>query len=732
MLRAIRLIPAVFVLLCGSASPASPPPARIPGANAVDAYRVRWWGTEGSQYDRPIHHVMRIDNGRFELRHGIVPGRPLADYRLPYWPIRSFVSVVDGDMELPHVPRIRYAREGKLRTQSLVVHEGFDLATTGDADVLRITNRGNRASVVQEHLFIVRKDDAAVEVVVRTTNRDEGQLRDVAQEVSYRQDFNWSRFGAAGASGDYEAVTAPREDRAAAFFAFSSGMARGYEFIAGDGCELTYRLDAELNGWQVLVTARQAELKPGESLESRHALRVLDGVPGRVAALRGRPKNDSRDLRFSTLDDLPWKQAPVDPRRRVTLSEVIAGMNRAKVRGLNLRTSPARALDDLETMKQWGANLVILPLGNVKGLGERVRRAHELGIEALVQGSGAYHKGPPDFGPLWQQDLSPEQTPDSYGQDEDHYYWHAPLPPRDFEADFGHPMAEATQEEKVLYGSRCFRDKWASVLRGVREHAPEGNIWFYTPAPGIARVEPFDGYDVFIRTVAELGEPLTVFPFYYGIEYNQAEYMVRRWKDGGVSRVVFLPMRGFLARPSQFLRVVTAARRGGADGACGFSFAVGEEQPENAWQWKSVMLAAWANFPTTELDAVAFIDEPAELVEALASLPVAVTNEASTDLGAAEFVARLNALVPRGARLAEAAPGIDRPDRLLVRIGGPEVVSAGDWPFRFENDHPACSQGVIQMSGRVVSLCGRDAATIAGAMALFARFAELARAEAGG
>src|SRR3972149_5463785 len=87
-----------------------------------------------------------------------------------------------------------------------------------------------------------------------------------------------------------------------------------------------------------------------------------------------------------------------------------------------------------------------------------------------------------------------------------------------------------------------------------------------TTAPGIAHIDPLDYYDVFFRKIAELGKPLTVFPFYYGVEYNQPEYMVRRWKDAGVHRVVFLPMRGFLTRPSQFIRAITAARRGQADG----------------------------------------------------------------------------------------------------------------------------------------------------------------------
>jgi hypothetical protein len=66
-----------------------------------------------------------------------------------------------------------------------------------------------------------------------------------------------------------------------------------------------------------------------------------------------------------------------------------------------------------------------------------------------------------------------------------------------------------------------------------------------------------------------------------------------------------------------------------------------------------------------------------------------------------------------------------------VRIGSPELVAHGDWPFRFDTDHPACEKGVIQLSGSVVSCCGRNAESIQKTLALLARFAELAEAEAG-
>ena len=105
------------------------------------------------------------------------------------------------------------------------------------------------------------------------------------------------------------------------------------------------------------------------------------------------------------------------------------------------------------------------------------------------------------------------------------------------------------------------------MLEDVRKHAPSGGVWFYAPSPGMANVDPLDYYDIFFREIAGLGEPLTVFPFYYGIDYTQAEYMMRRWKDAGVHRAVFLPMRGFMSKPSQFVRAIhrRAPRTSGRD-----------------------------------------------------------------------------------------------------------------------------------------------------------------------
>ncbi len=181
--------------------------------------------------------------------------------------------------------QVSYTLEGRRRTESLVVQEGFDLASTGDADALKVANHASPGPLLQEHLFIVRKGSQALEVVVRATNRGEKPLRDVAAAVSYQQDFNWSGFGAADQSGQYEPINASGQRRAAAAFAYSSGMKRGYEIIAGDGCELACQLDPVLNRWQTSLAGRVAELKSGESVQLHYVLRVLGDVPKHVNAV---------------------------------------------------------------------------------------------------------------------------------------------------------------------------------------------------------------------------------------------------------------------------------------------------------------------------------------------------------------------------------------------------------------------------------------------------------------
>ena len=711
------------VALCGPPRQA----AAEGGANKIETYLARWWGTEGSERGRPIYQVARVDNGRVELWHAIVKGRELGDYRLPYWPIRSFLSIVNRPAELPHRGYATFTLRGKPHRAPFIVHEGFEFARSGDADVLKITNRGSKSPVLMEHFFVIEKGSPVIGVVARITNLSDGPIRSVRHEIVYDQSFNWSHI--ASGTGEYRPMKPGTAASALGFFAFSAGLGRGYELVAGTGCTGQYRATPRMNGWQVLMRSEAKELAPGAWTAFRYTVRALRNVPaGPPQRAETLPTGTLLALPFRKVAPTQFRKAPVQLDGRVLLPQVVGGLKRPKIRGLNLRAGLPQALKDLATLKDWGCNLVITHLGRPEQTRTIVEAGHRLGIEMFVSGRGSFRQGPPRFETLYSKPLPPSQQADSHGQDEDHYYWYAIRPTRDFQADLGKPMSHATQEERVLYWSRCFVDKWRGVLASVRPHAPRGGIWFYSPSPCVAHVDPLDYHGVFFREVAKLGEPLTVFPFYYGVEHSQAEYMVRRWKDAGVHRVAFLPMRGFMVRPSQFVRAITAARRGRADGTCGFAFPVGAETPGNEWQWKSVMLAAWANFPTPDLNAYCLIEEPAELVEALAKLPVAI-HPHGTDVAA--FVARLSKLLPNPVDSA-GGPMDGRPDVLRVEIlGQPRTQALAAWPRNVQDVLSREGKGFIQMAGRVVTLWGTDAAGLANAIRLFTRFAELARAERG-
>ena len=223
---------------------------------------------------------------------------------------------------------------------------------------------------------------------------------------------------------------------------------------------------------------------------------------------------------------------------------------------------------------------------------------------------------------------------------------------------------------------------------------------------------------------------MTVFPFYYGVDYNQPEYMMRRWKDAGASRAVFLPMIDFVTKPSHFLRAITAARRGQADGACGFHFQVGGAKPEEVWQWQSVMLGAWANFPTPDLDCYCFIEEPAELVEKLAFKDVDVVG-GNAEIG--DYSDHLESLLPGWVRRVTSTPEAPASGRLRVVVGGPDSLACeSDWPYDLREQSPGLGKGVIQMQGDTVSLCGTDRQGIENAKKWFLRWAGLAKSERGG
>ncbi len=720
-----------FVLTLGlvpqpaAAEAPDPTATRVEGANRIDVYQVRWWGAPGSERDRPIYRVASIRNDRLELRHIIVKGRPLEDYTLPYWPIRSCLTIVNRPAELAHHPRASFSQRGKTRHLSLVVHEGFELATVGEADVLKVTNRGGGGPILMEHFFVIPADRPAVYVVARATNTSGEPLQNVLQQVIYEQAFNWDP-PARGNDADYVTVEPDAQGETDALHAFSAGMKRGYEFVAGEGCRIRCSRAKGLNRWRATMTGKPTTLASGASTTMRYTVRVIDRRLTRPTPSGATGIPDLSKAEFRRVTPTVFKTAPIRREGRVMLPQLVAGLRKPKIRGLNLRAGFPQALQDLETIKDWGGNLVIIHLGNPRHTRQVIEKGHKLGLEMFVAGRGRWTKGPPRFEALYDKPLPRTQQADSHGQDEDHYYWFGHDPTRDFQAGFGKPMAQATQEERVRYWARCFADRWRGVLKTVRRHAPNGGIWFYMPSPGVAHIDALDYYDVFLREVARLGRPLTVFPFYYGIEYNQAEYMVRRWKDAGVHRVAFLPMRGFMSRPSQFLRAVTAARRGQADGTCGFSFPVSAEKPGNAWQWKSVMLAAQANFPTPELDAFCFIEEPAELVEALDAQDVVIV---SGDAEIGGFAKRLKELLPGRVETSQSAPTAPEKGKLTLLVGPVAKQATTAWAVDWDRLGLGRGKGCIQMQVRTVGVFGIDAAGLSHALKLLERFAELARAE---
>ncbi len=733
----------VLAVALGFSMGAGPPIAddwlTAPGVS-FETYLVRWWGAPGSEMTRPIHRIARFDNDRFQLHYGIVPGRDLADYTMPYSPIRSVLSFVDSPAELAQQVEITYTDADGEHSIGFTPRSGVELAPSGDALAVKISNRSiaapedittvgddsyeedNPLSI--EEVFVLRKGEGNVPIHARLRNAGDAELRDVTVTFVFEESFSWSRFGAAE-ENTYVALQAPASGEARAFYAFSEGMNRGYALAAGSGTTLTYEVTPEMNRWRVAISCEAGTLPPSSTKTFECALQVLDAVPEHVEA--GLPKDDIWALDYRRFQATGLKTAPVSRERRVSIDDLAADLSRPKVRGLNLRAGFPEALADLETLKDWGCNLVIANLGDPEDTAKYIARGHALGMEMLLAGHGHFSDGSPDFSTYYETPRTQEQIPDAHGQDEDHYYWRGVEPKCEFPDEFGKSMSQATHDEEVDYWARCFCAKWRGVRDALKSHAPDVGMWFYAPFPSVAHVEPVDSYDLFMGAIVQgLGDVLTVFPFHYGIEYNQCEYMMRRWKDCGAKRAVFLPMRDFMTRPTQFIRAITAARRGGADGACGFNFGISDATPENQWQWKAVMLGAWANFPTPDLSAYCLMEKPAELVEALAQpgLVVHVVTEADGFDGEVQLAA-----------LSEALPGVrlsstpSKDDGLTILLtdkrsgeaeGGGAVISDALW-----SDH----KGIVQMQERTVRLSGADATALRSACDLLLRFADVARDE---
>jgi len=688
----------------------------------LQTYKVNWWGCPGSIMGRPTYRVLDIQNGNYRFRFTLVTGRVLGNYVLPYWPVTSFLSISSPPAEIAHQAEVLYSKGGEkkdliLRTGDATYSHNFSNETPPWASfkvasergwtVIKVTNEGSKSPIHMEHYASIPDGEPFIGFTARTIN-GESHVEGLSSKIAYEQFFNWSDFGD-GRGVSYR--PARGSDDADAFYAFSKGMERGFEFIPGEGCGLSYGIDPGINGWRAEFSGPEVDLGPGEDCSFDCMIRVLRNPPGRVSGCPEAP--DPLDLTYRTIIPELFRSTPVETYTPTSIEDVIDRLDVPKARGLNLRATFPRSLEDLDTLSKWGCNMIIWHLDDPDHVRLMCSRAHSLGMEALLQGRGGFDN-PPSFEPLKGIDLGKDGLPDSFGQDEDHYYWYPFSSLDGFSARFGKDASLATLDEKAAHLSSLFADKWRGVLRDVRTINKSGGIWFYTPTPIVANVDPLDQHEAFMGEVKKLGRNLTVFPFYYGVDYGQVEYMVRSWKRDNPGRVVFLPMRDFMAKPSQFIRAITAARRAGADGVCGFSFAVGESEPGQDWQLRSVMLGALANFPTPDLGALCLIEEPAELLEELSRSEVVIVGEEEP---AEELAARIGNLLP---------------GKVLTSL---EVSSKGD-RLTIELDESPCLMGdgrpraFISMQGRRVKVGGLVNEMREPGFDLLSRFAGLARAEA--
>jgi len=708
--------------------------------NSIEAYRVTWWhlpvieGSKTGNFGRPDYGIINIDNGELNLRHAILEGRDLGDYRLPYWPIRSFVSIFNNSTEIAHRCTLNATINNKKETfpfrtgnpefklnsmSSKRVGEGFELARIKNADVLKITNKSSDSPILMEHFFVIEKGSRSIPIFIKATNTTDKKIQNVEVGVSYCQDFNWSSFGVSN-DKNYRQTDAPDTGSAEAFYAFSSGMGSGFEFQQNKGCELSYQMKKSFNVWNVSIKNTPVSLEPGGSFIFSYNLSIINKPLKQMTQTRFISENELELLEFRSKIPRETRTAPVDTTKRVTIQDVIQNLEKPKVRGLSY-IGGSTAFNDLALLKDWGGNLAF-SRSDEPAL---IVRGKEFGMEMFITGMGSYKTGEPmSLDDFFVNEIKSEGYPDSYGQDEDHYYWYPVKPTLDFEREFGKLMSEATLEEKVAYWSLCFVNKWRMQLDHVRKHDPKGNIWFYNPSPGMPHVDPFDYYDLFFSEISKLGETLTVFPFYYGIDYDMVEYMVRRWKDAGIQRVVFLPGGPTYAKPSQFVHAITSARRGGADGTCGFLFSVTEEDFDDEWRWKSIMLASHANFPTPELDAFCFMEEPVRLIEALAISEVNVITGKSD---AEDLTEKLEAFFPGRVKRLEKLPESQHSGQIYLVVG--ENRNAEQYNFPYDIRHLKPGKGVLQMSGKILKINGADATGLQNAKELFFRFAEMGLAE---
>lgn len=697
--------------------------------NKIEAYRATLWHlpyTQGKSgnWGRPTFGVIDINNNKYSIRHTILEGRELGDYRLPYHPTRSFLSIYNSTVELSHRGSVEIGSrvipfrcgDEKYKSNSFSnkrIEEGFELSKIKGDDILRISNKGSGSPVLLEHHFIIKEGSSIIPVIIKATNTTNETIDNLIAKASYSQDFNWSYFGIATSNTGYNNIIAPISGKANAFFAFSSGMNVGFEFMKNDNCELSYRLDDNLNAWHVTIKNAPTSLKSGESITFTYTIKIIDSPSKNISDLQHLSLDELNTTKFFNLIPSETRKAPIDKTARVSINEMINNIEKPKVRGLHRFVGIPRALEQLTLLKEWEGNLAITH-GDPMNTKQIISHGHSMGIEMLLTGNSSFTTGePPSFDPFFSSSPMYSEFPDAYGQDEDHQYWGSVKATLDFESIFKKPMCEATQEEKVKYWSRCFTNKWVKTLESINKNDPNGEVFFYIPAPSVAYIQPLDYYNLFFNEIAKLGDNVTVFPFYYGIDYNQIEYMVRRWKNSGVARVVFLPGCPTYLKPSQFFRAISAARRGGADGVCGFAFTITENIFDEEWRWKSVLLAAQCNFPTEELRALSLIEEPAELVEKLSDSNVSIY---FTEVIDEDFATKLYNLIPGTVKL-------------ITEFSGTPAAKSGELAIVFSKDSKFPDKGVITMSNGTIVINSSNDIGFSNAKSLLLKFAELSKAE---
>ena len=139
--------------------------------------------------------------------------------------------------------------------------------------------------------------------------------------ITYEQDFNWNRF-AASEEKQYRILAAPAEGDSTGFYAFSTGMGRGYEIIPGKGCGMTYTLASERNAWNVTLGGPKESLQPGESTHFTYSLRLLENTPAQPLERTDLNEGTLNHLSFRRILPTDYRKAPVKMEGRVTLARL--------------------------------------------------------------------------------------------------------------------------------------------------------------------------------------------------------------------------------------------------------------------------------------------------------------------------------------------------------------------------------------------------------------------------